>query len=189
MTDINYGAGLYEHLDYLPTDVKSGENPLNPCNAYDINQDGAKSGYVYYTTKEPPYTIGCFMGEVPDNLRKPNFQKIGYKDQRIGWPGQNDSADKVLITSNYYGTFNNKIYNITEMIVRQTTDYFQAGDTAQVLWRILTAEDEHYDSALTCFEFRYRANKEITNNDLLEHKCYRGKLQEGTLGFTPFSPN
>jgi hypothetical protein len=34
---------------------------LNKCNAYDINGDGAISGYAYYTTKDVPYFVGCFM--------------------------------------------------------------------------------------------------------------------------------
>ncbi|MCB0309899.1 MAG: YHYH protein, partial [Bdellovibrionales bacterium] len=63
VTDINYGGGRYEHLDFRPADVIDGTNPLNDCNAYDINGDGATSGYVYYTTKDAPYTIGCYMGE------------------------------------------------------------------------------------------------------------------------------
>jgi hypothetical protein len=46
VTDNNFGAGLYEHLNYSPSDVIDGSNPLNECNAYDINGDGAVSGYA-----------------------------------------------------------------------------------------------------------------------------------------------
>ena len=189
VTDVNYGAGLYEHLNYLPADVKDGSNPLNECNAYDINGDGAESGYIYHTTQEPPYTIGCFMGTVPEDRGGATVDKIGYTDQRMGWPGQNENADNVLIVSNEYGEFNGKTYNITEMLVRETTSYFEEGDFAQVLWRILDASDDNYDETLTCFEFRYRANKENTDSDLIEYKCYRGKLPDETLNFTPYGGN
>ena len=68
----NISEILYDHLNYLPSDVKDGTNPLNECNAYDINGDGPISGYIYYSTKDAPYSIGCFMGETGDYSALPN---------------------------------------------------------------------------------------------------------------------
>ena len=185
-TTLNYGGGLYEHLSFLPTD-----RALNACNAYDINGDGATSGYVYYTTKAAPYTIGCYMGETADfgnpgsaNTRFPEFTtKEGNRDHREGWLGQSlgePMAREIISTG--MGTFNGKSYNITDFVVTDTSlSFLELGKTAQVLWRVSSTS-----SSETCFEFRYRKDKNDTSQDETETICSERAVPSTTLDFTPF---
>lgn len=185
----NYGAGRYEHLDYRPTDVKDGTNPLNECNAYDLNGDGDVSGYVYYSTQEAPYSIGCFQGE---KLADPSSAGGGTKllSARGGFTGQTvGEAMAVSITSNVYATENDKTYNYTEFAIRDGAtgpSFLTAGKTAQVLWRILDASDADYDASTTCFEFRYRTDKDVTDADETETICTEKAISAATLAFTPY---
>ncbi len=186
VTAINYGGGLYEHLSYLPTD-----RDLNKCNAYDINGDGAVSGYVYYTTKDAPYAIGCYMGTAEDfgnpgadNTQYPKFTtKEGATDHREGWLGQVlGEPMKGEVISNTTGTFNGNTYNITDFTVTDTAlSFLTAGNTAQVLWRVTSTSD-----STTCFEFRYRKDKNNTSNDETETICSDRAVPSTTLDFTPF---
>jgi phosphatidylethanolamine-binding protein (PEBP) family uncharacterized protein len=52
--DDYYGEGKYNDIDNLPAE------PLDECNGLRL----ADGSYVYYTTHEPPYTIGCYHEEV-----------------------------------------------------------------------------------------------------------------------------
>ena len=52
--DDYYGEGKYNHINNLPPE------PLDECNG--LRQ--ADGSYVYYTTHDPPYTIGCYHEEV-----------------------------------------------------------------------------------------------------------------------------
>ena len=187
VTTNNYGAGRFEHLDYRPSDVIDGSNPLNECNAYDINGDGATSGYVYYTSQDAPYSIGCFMGELSDTKFQLDVENWSLAEDRQGWEGQNlGNPLDVEVTANYYGTDNDVTYNITEMLVNETTSFFYEGDTAQVFWRILDESDEDYTDSVSCFEFRYRADQDITDSDETEIICADSIIDETTLSFTPF---
>jgi len=189
VTDTNFGAGLYEHLSYFPSDVTDGSNPLNECNAYDINGDGATSGYAYYSTKDAPYSIGCFMGEVLDSGTNAPAANTKLLSDRTGWPGQTvGEAISVDVMANYYGLFNGKTYNITEVIPNSSSvpSFLTANTTAQVFWRILDSDDGSYDASTTCFEFRYRADKSVTNSDLSETICTEKQVSDATLDFTPF---
>ena len=188
-TPTNYGAGLYDHLDYRPSDVKDGTNPLNACNAYDINSDGPVSGYAYYTTKEAPYSIGCYQGNVlSTQTRVGGGTKL--TTARQGWNGQTlGEAMDVSISSNTYGQFNADTYNITEFSVREngkTPSFLTEGKTAQVMWRILNDTDTNYDPSTTCFEFRYRKDKEDTTSDETEIHCSERPIDPETLSFTPY---
>lgn len=186
-TDTNFGANLYDHLDFRPSDVKDGSNPLNECNAYDLNNDGDKSGYIYYTTKDAPYAIGCFMGEVLNSPRSVPVTRTNFSGIRQGWSGQTiGQGISVDIVSNFIGNFNNKTYNITEMLVTENANFLNVGDYAQVLWRFLEPNDQGYSSSKTCFELRYRANKQVTNNDETETICSENLVPNETLNFTPF---
>ena len=57
--DDYYGEGQYNHIDNLPAE------PLDECNGLRL----ADGSYVYYTTHEPPYTIGCYHEEVDWTLQ------------------------------------------------------------------------------------------------------------------------
>ena len=189
VTDTNFGAGLYEHLNYSPSDVKDGSNPLNECNAYDINGDGAVSGYAYYSTKDAPYSIGCFMGEVLDSDTKAPAANTKLLSERNGWTGQSvGQAISVDVMANYSGLYNGKTYNITEVMPGSSNvpSFLTANTMAQVLWRILDNQDANYNASTTCFEFRYRADKSITDNDETETICAEKVIRDATLDFTPF---
>ena len=189
VTDNNFGAGLYEHLNYSPSDVIDGSNPLNECNAYDINGDGAVSGYAYYSTKDAPYSIGCFMGEVLESDTKAAAANTKLLADRNGWTGQTvGEAIVVDVMANYAGLFNGKTYSITEVMPGSSDvpSFLTANTMAQVLWRILDSDDTSYDASTTCFEFRYRANKSITDNDETETVCSENLIRDATLDFTPF---
>lgn len=188
VTDINYGGGLYEHLDYRPSDVIDGSNPLNECNAYDINGDGATSGYVYYTSKDAPYTIGCYMGEPLADVGNPGSENTRLVSEREGFDGQTlgDPMEGEVIL-NTTATFNDKSYNMTEFIVSdESLSFLDTGDTAQMLWRVLDSSDAAYDASTTCFEFRYRKDKTITDSDETETICSEASVPTATLDFTPF---
>ncbi|MCB0352987.1 MAG: YHYH protein [Bdellovibrionales bacterium] len=189
VTDLNYGGGRYEHLNFFPSDVKGGTNPLNDCNAYDINGDGAVSGYVYYTTKDAPYTIGCYMGEklsvmgAPAGLENTNLvsARQGFTGQTLGDPMEG------VVTSNTTTTFNDKNYNTTDFFVTDDSlAFLEEGKTAQVLWRVLDSSDDDYDPSTTCFEFRYRKDKDVTSSDETETICTERSVPTETLNFKPF---
>ena len=191
VTATNFGAGLYEHLDYRPSDVINGSNPLNECNAYDVNGDGATSGYVYYSTKEAPYGIGCFMGEMLDesvNASGGSHTQVKLISER-GWLEWMEGFTnlEVIIQANYTGQFEGKTYNIYDIYIDDDrVTLLTKGDTAQVLWRLLDASDDLYEEGKNCFEFRYRLNKDITGNDRVEAVCSSTVLPDTTLDLTPF---
>ena len=188
VTNTNFGAGLYEHLDYRPSDVKNGDNPLNACNAYDINSDGAVSGYVYYSTKEAPYSIACFMGEQLDSTLAIRAKNTKLVTERSGWTGQSlGAAFKADIIATYSGSFNGTSYEITELVVNETTSFLKQGNTAQVLWRTLVASDSAYDASTTCFEFVYISNKATPDVHETETVCSEQAVATETLNFSPFT--
>ena len=188
VTDLNYGGGLYEHLDYRPSDVIDGSNPLNECNAYDINGDGTTSGYVYYTSKDAPYTIGCYMGEPLTNAGNPGSENTRLVSEREGFNGQDlGEAMEGEVILNTTTTFNDKSYNMTEFVVSDTSlSFLEAGANAQMLWRVLDSSDAAYNASTTCFEFRYRKDKTVTDSDETETICSEASVPATTLNFSPF---
>ncbi len=194
VTATNFGAGLYEHLDYRPSDVIDGSNPLNECNAYDINGDGATSGYIYYSTKEAPYGIGCFMGEMLDesvNASGGSHTQVKLISDR-GWLEWMEGFTnlEVIIQANYTGLFEGKTYSIYDIYIDDDrVTLLTQGDTAQVLWRILNESDDLHEEGKDCFEFRYRLNKNITDSDRVETVCSSTVLPATTLDLTPFGSN
>ncbi len=197
LTPTNYGAGQYDHLDYRPSDVINATKPLNACNAYDINGDGATSGYAYYTSKEAPYTAGCYQGTVLPARTAASGATV-LATTRTGFTGQTLGSDavaristnmEVAIASNVYSTVAGKTYNVTEFATRvggSTPAFLTAGATAQVLWRILEVGDASYNPATTCFEFRYREDKTNTTSDEVQTHCAVTKVADATLSFTPY---
>jgi len=66
--DDYYGRGRYSDLSYLP------DKELDECNALQLS-DGS---YVHYTTKTPPYVVGCHHGFFDSNLQiePPTFDAL-----------------------------------------------------------------------------------------------------------------
>ena len=165
-TSVNYGAGRYSNLDYRPHAVKSGSESLDECNAYDLNGDGAGSGYVYYTSKEPPYTIGCFRGEA--NQEESAYHYPRWNQPRdLSWSGSG-----VLITDYYRGQFEGKTWYFMEMIAKDRSQ-IGAGKIGLVLYRQLESGDKGYIAGSSCWIFRYRLDSsDITgSNDTTETQC------------------
>jgi hypothetical protein len=54
-----YGSGRYSDVNNLPADVD-----LDVCNAA-VQDDGT---YIYYTTSEVPYVIGCHRTRVAEDI-------------------------------------------------------------------------------------------------------------------------
>lgn len=85
-----YGSGRYNDLDNLP------DGGLDDCNAHS-NEDGT---YVYYTTKEPPYTIGCHRAHVDLSLQ---IEPRPFRNQGDPAPygGRVGEASATLVTDYY----------------------------------------------------------------------------------------
>jgi|GEM_PF-2052604 len=166
-TSVNYGAGRYSSLDFRPSDVKDGTNPLDECNAYDLNGDGATSGYVYYTTKEPPYTIGCFRAEANQESSVANPVK---------WEVERDisfSGADVTLTDYYTLEFDFKTWFAVEITPQNGNKNIAEGKKALVLYRKLTSDEEGYQESLACWQFRYRLDSSDTTgaNDTTATHC------------------
>jgi len=167
ITNVNYGANRYSDLDYRPESVKNGTNSLDACNAYDINGDGATSGYVYYTTKEAPYTIGCYRAQADQS---------GSSDTPSQWDQERDiswSGSDVLLSDYYQSTFEGNSWTFMEMTPGETNNKLAEGTTGAILYRKLVAGDTGYTSGLDCWSFRYRLDKTDTtgSNDNTETRC------------------
>lgn len=166
-TSVNYGAGRYDKLDYRPHAVKTNTKSLDDCNAYDLNEDGATTGYVYYTTKEAPYTIGCFRGTADQAASVANYPRW-QTDRNLAWSG----AD-VLITNYYEAEFEGKTWTFMEMTPGTGNNKLPSGNTGVILYRQLASGDTGYVSGSDCWSFRYRLDKNDTSgsNDTTETQC------------------
>ena len=165
-TSTHYGAGRYTNLDFLPSDVKSGSNPLDECNSYDLNGDGSESGYVYYTTKDRPYTIGCFRGKA--NQEESSYHYPRWDEKRnLSWSGSG-----VILTDFYDGQFEGKTWKYLEMIPKDRSR-IQDGKIGLVLFRQLSPGEDRYSSTSSCWVFRYRLDSSnITgSDDTIETQC------------------
>jgi len=87
-----FGQGHYNDINNLP----AGE--LDPCNGYQL-EDGT---YVYYTTADAPYTIGCHWAHVDQDLRIEPRPMNG-RDQGSKGPygGQVGESTETLVTDYY----------------------------------------------------------------------------------------
>ncbi|WP_459866896.1 YHYH protein [Endothiovibrio diazotrophicus] len=167
ITAVNYGGGRYDNLDYRPTAVKTGAASLDACNAYDINGDGAVSGWVYYTTKTPPYTIGCYRG-VADQTSSSNALPRWDTERDISWSGSD-----VLLSDYYTAEFQGTTWTFMEIQPGSDNHQIAAGNTAAVLYRPLTEGESGYVAGSDCWIFRYRLDKSDTAgaNDTVESVC------------------
>lgn len=157
-TSVNYGGGRYDQLDYRPRALKTGAATLDECNAYDLNGDGAVSGYVYYTTKTAPYTIGCFRGEADQATSVFYADHWSPGDRDLSWAGSD-----VLITDYDTLTFDGKTWNYMEMTPDTANDKIPAGKSAQILYRALASGETGYEAGRDCWAFRYRLDKTVTD--------------------------
>ena len=165
-TSTNYGAGRYDGLDFRPTAVKKGEKSLDECNAYDINSDGATSGYVYYSTKEAPYTLGCFRGVVDQEAVAFRYPQWSPGDRDIAWSGS-----QVKLTDDFLTTFENKQWHVVE--ITPSTGNNKLTTKGDILYRLLEVGETGFQSDTECWSFRYRTDSSNTlgTGDTTEIKC------------------
>jgi len=163
----DYGGGRYTDLSYLPSDVKDNTNPLDECNAYDINGDGTTSGYVYYSSSDAPYSIGCFRGDASQTgsvYTYPSWEE----DRNISWSGSD-----VELTDSGTVTFDSQTWTYIDVTPGDSNNNIDADNVAMVLYRQLVDGDTGYDSSLNCYDFRYRLDDADTDGseDTSETVC------------------
>ena len=128
--DDYYGRGRYTDLSYLPDDV------LDDCNALQL-PDGS---YAHFTTKTPPYTVGCHHGAFDTSLQiEPRpFDALA---QRTPSPlgGSYGEPASTLITD--FGKSENGEYRL--VFDSLTTP----GVTSTILYR---------ETSSACWEFEYQ---------------------------------
>lgn len=144
----DYGAGRYTDLNYLPDSVQRGKESLDECNAYDLKGDGSE--YVYYTTKEAPYTIGCYRAQADQSASVPGGEHWS-KRRDLAWSGSD-----VSITDSNDLTFNGENWSYIEVAPGDANRKISAGDKAMILYRQLNEGEKGYESGQSCFSFRYR---------------------------------
>ena len=129
--DDYYGRGRYSDLSYLPKEA------LDECNALQLT-DG---GFVHYTTKTPPYVIGCHHGDFDRQLQiePPPFDALA---QRTASPlgGQYGEPVRTLITN--FEEVEEGEYRLT---FNSLTD---SGSTSSILYR---------QTSESCWTFEYQA--------------------------------
>lgn len=144
----DYGAGRYTDLNYLPESVQRGKESLDECNAYDLKGDGSE--YVYYTTQEAPYTIGCYRAQADQAASVPGGEHWT-KRRDLAWSGSDVSitdADDIVL--------NGQPWSYIEVAPGDSNRKISAGDKAMILYRQLDEGEKGYESGQDCFAFRYR---------------------------------
>lgn len=145
----NYGGGRYTDINYLPLNVKNNVRPLDECNAYDLHGDGTE--YVYYTTKDAPYTAGCFRGEA---------EQTGSLTAPIHWETNrlNDFTFGMEVTITDFDTltFEDAVWTFVSISPDADNTNIPQGNVAQLLYRELNQGETGYIAGQQCYRFRYR---------------------------------
>ncbi|PCJ36728.1 MAG: hypothetical protein COA99_13110 [Moraxellaceae bacterium] len=142
-SDVNYGGGRYTDLDYRPAAVRAGTASLDACNAYDVHGDGSE--YVYYTTKERPYTIGCFRGEA-DQINSPQQPPPNWDTDHLVTDGVTFGQD-VMLTDYDTMTYGGQELFFIEITPLATNTNITSGKVALMMWRQLTEGESDYSSS------------------------------------------
>ena len=161
----HYGGGRYDELNYLPSKVKTGERPLDECNAYDLHGDGSE--YVYYSTSTPPYTIGCYRALANQATSVPAGPHWS-QERDLAWTGSD-----VVLTDNGTMSFLGESWRFVEITPQTTNQHIASGNTALILYRALHEGEAGFDSAASCYAFRYRLDSSDTTgtNDTTATHC------------------
>lgn len=136
-----YGGGRYNNLNYLPAQA------LDECNAL-FKDDGT---YEYYTTADPPYTIGCHRGAVDLSLQITPGPYSG-REQGSPVPSGLGLVGEALQT------------RITNFYLSEDGSYhleYQSGSSATIYKKV-----EGFDD---CWEFEFRAD--INQPGIIETYC------------------
>ncbi len=141
-----FGSGNFNDIDNLPA------GDLDSCNAL-LLEDGS---YVYYTTAEPPYTIGCHHAHVDLDLRIEPRPLIG-RDQGSTSPsgGIVGEAVSTLVTDFYIDDENKYHFEHNSL----------SGDgTSAVIYHQVEVE-----GSSDCWEFEFREDADTA--DSVETYC------------------
>ena len=153
----NYGSGRYTNLNYLPQAVQNGSASLDECNAYDLHGDGSE--YVYYTTTNAPYTIGCYRAQASQS---------GSVDGPRHFQGGNRLDDftfgtEVTLTDYDTMSFDNKQWQFVTAEPKPENKNIPQDNTAQLIYRLLEEGEDGYQAGLDCYTFRYRIDATQTD--------------------------
>ena len=164
-TGTDYGAGRYDELNYLPADVQDGTNPLDECNAYDINGDGTE--YIYYSSSTAPYSIGCFRGEADQAGTAYTYPQWS-EDRDLSWSGSD-----VSLTDDGTMTFDGDTWSFIEVTPGDSNNSISDGDVALIMYRQLVEADADYSADDNCYTFRYRLDNTDTtgSSDTVSTHC------------------
>ncbi|MCJ8268279.1 MAG: PKD domain-containing protein, partial [Psychrosphaera sp.] len=161
----DYGAGRYSALDYRPQKVKTGERPLDECNAYDVNGDGSE--YVYYSSAAAPYTIACYRAtaDQSSSVTPGPHWKV---ERDLAWAGSD-----VDLTDHNTMTFNSQSWTYTEITPGDSNNNIPSGKKALIMYRQLVEGDSDYDTNSNCYTFRYRLDSTVTDgsDDTVSTHC------------------
>jgi hypothetical protein len=161
----DYGASRYSDSDYRPQKVKTGERPLDDCNAYDVNGDGSE--YVYYSSAAAPYTIACYRATADQSSSV--TPGLHWKVERdLAWAGSD-----VNLTDHNTMTFDSKTWTFTEITPGDSNDNIPSGKKALIMYRQLVEGDSDYDANSNCYTFRYRLDSTVTDgrDDTVSTHC------------------
>ncbi|NMH66331.1 YHYH protein [Shewanella salipaludis] len=164
---VNYGGGRYTNLDYRPQKVKTGERPLDECNAYDLHGDGSE--YVYYSSATAPYTIGCYRAEAS--------QATAMQTVAAHWENERlqdfTFGTEVELTDYDTLSLNGATWTYIEVTPSADNSHIPAGNVAMILYRPLVSGESGYQAGKDCYRFRYRLDKNDStgSDDLVTAHC------------------
>lgn len=131
-----YGSGRFTALNGLPAQT------LDECNALD-NNDGT---FSYYTTSEPPYLLGCHRAIVDAELRiEPRPLSGREQGTENPYGGEFGEPTTTLVTD---------FYRDSDGAYHFEHESFTGSGTSAVIYKLL-------DSESNCWEFEYRADKDL----------------------------
>lgn len=143
--DDYYGRGRYSDVNNLPN---QSSDSLDLCNAYRL-EDGR---YVYYTTAEPPYMIGCHRADF-DRQRQIN---IPFSGRQQGSPVPFGTEAGEPFATNILDWFEDELgYHL-----RFARD---DGSTGEVIYR-------QTDTVRDCWSFEFKSNTTDTSG-VVEEYC------------------
>ena len=164
---VNYGGGRYTSLDYRPQKVKTGERPLDECNAYDLHGDGSE--YVYYSSTTAPYTIGCYRAKAS--------QATAMQTVAAHWENERlqdfTFGTEVELTDYDTLSLNGTTWTYIEVTPSAENSHIPADNVAMILYRPLVSGESGYQVGKDCYRFRYRLDKNDISgsNDLVTAHC------------------
>jgi len=135
-----YGMGQFNTWNNFPDGLS--ESSLDECNAYE-NTDGS---YVHYTTKNPPYLIGCHHGFF-DSALQIEPRPMSGREQGVTTPLGGEFGEPVSTLVNSFSLNNDGSYQMEFNALSANTG------TSSVIYRKSSTLDN-------CWEFEFRVDKD-----------------------------